>query len=378
MKKALLLATLLAALAAPRAGQAAVTNLISSSDNIQTFVNNAGSNDVILLAPGTYTQDVSITNKAVSLIGVSGTVQFVGHLILKDIAVADGSAFFIRNLQVSSQAGTKSVTLNNVTNVVFSEITSTDSTFELFVTNSHVKVVNSTLQKIDSINGGRVDLQGVNITGRIAAVKNAHLTLRRCVVGDDVLFNSATTTGALYVVQSTVTNAIFSYAPINRVAYSTVDLVHCLKNQDAILVGNRSTTDNANDYKFIVNDGRAYVANNHIRNGIDNGGGISVTNCDALIANNYIHDCGYTTGATGVGIRIDNATTKPVLVLGNIIKNCYEGAVVGSSATLATVRFNNYNKAITGITAVGDNFDVAPTFTADYHLSNAAAGLNLV
>jgi hypothetical protein len=223
-------------------------------------------------------------------------------------------------------------------------------------------------------------------------------TFSRCVIQDWVTFdNNSATNLALTILQCTITNSLITAnGGFTRLLYSTLRQAN-LVNADSVIVGNvfRSPQGALGPGFVRLENGRAQVRNNELgpvaAAGSFGPGGyhwsgnnaVWIYNCEALVANNYVHDLGsgvYEYDDDREGVYVPSASKK-IEITGNIFWGTRRS--VWSPFNNVTYRYNDDVESLNrhgGGVISDNNISADPLFlnktNANYQLATNSPCLN--
>ena len=384
-----------AALLAPALALHAATHYVTLGESIQIKVDAATAGDTIIIFGGSYHENVTI-GKQLTLQRVAGESVFItGNLTYQNITAAAATPLIISNLKIGG------LTLNSCTNVTLENL-DLSSGFNLNNT-SNVVVETTAIGHFSGDYNARI--WAGNSTAVSTYFNRTELTLSRVKVTGTFYMNNnfgGFTSRALNLLQCTLTNGNtvevsggkirLLYSKLSRVQISTA-------SSDAVILGNTFKYGGRHPGgAIVVREGKAVIRNNEITipggggNGDDGSGiegnawnnGILVAACDALIANNYMHDFGIFAynerdeDRNGVFV-VNVSITKPVRIHGNILGTGLRRPVYAPFGVTYT-----YNNEVTGGHAGGviseNNIGGSPLFvnsaTGDYRLGVGSPCIN--
>jgi hypothetical protein len=315
----------------------AATNYVTPGQSIQAAVNAASAGDTIIIFGGTYTESVTV-NKWLSIQRLVGqSVYVTGSMTFDGIAAAGSSPLVISNLKIGGD-GSKRLYVNSCANVTVNNVDlslsggfSATGTSNLLVSSSSFGVAPFALASCPYV-------IVANTTLHSAGMNASTVMFSRVTVNDSVTMdNNATPTKALNLLQCTITNNIVNVSGgLVRILYGNFRNLN-LVGTDSVVIGNRFSSPQVALGPGMVRleSGKVNLRNNDISisagaGNFGNGSwyeghwsgnnGVWVSNCELLLANNYIHDLGG--GANEWdddrnGIYIHSASAK-VEITGNI------------------------------------------------------------
>jgi hypothetical protein len=356
------------------AGARGATHYVTPGESIQAKVNLATAGDTIVIFGGTYAESVTL-DKQVTLQRLAGESVFItGDLTVQGVVAGAATPMIVSNLKIGGD-GSKQLSINSSANIVVNNVDLTAGAGFAVTASTNVVLGNSAIQR--------------------AEMSASSVTLSRVTAYSFVRMNNTTRTNLeLNVLQCSVTN---DFVEVNggkgRILYSDLRFVRCT-SADSIIIGNRiaSPQGGLGDGLVRLADGKALLRNNEIgpvpgvgccllNNGSGNNG-VSIANCETLIANNYIHDLGggYGEGEDDhQGVYIQTAT-KRVEVVGNIFWGTRR-AVFGPFENVV-YRYNNDVERVNHAGGViGDNIiSVDPLFvnkaSGNYQLATNSPCIN--
>ena len=270
--------------------------MVSPGQSIQAAVDSASSGDTIRILNGTYGEQITISGKAVSLVGeAGGTIQ-----ISKLSAVNIGAFIRIKNIRIDG------------------DVNGTVSDFQMH------------------------DCQ---ISGDVI-VNRGSLVFVQSSVGANLLVNHSHRSNiptTVQIVKSTIPEKLTCKAGTSIIGYNSIRKAHIEGNSQ--IVGNQFNGRSLFGIGIDVNGSQTYarIHNNRIysykksdQSDFDSRCiGVRIKgNAKADITNNLIHDChdGHSNGdeyKAGLGIFVES--TRGTTILGNALWNCFVHGGTGSS-----------------------------------------------
>jgi hypothetical protein len=317
-------------------GAHAASYIVWPGQSLQTAINNAMAGDNITVMAGSYNQNITIS-KGIDIRGEAGkTIQVTGTLTISNAP----AAVYIKGIDWGQ----------NVANGSGITVTSSSD-----VRIDDCRVLYNTLAGANlSVTGSKFYLFKTSITGS-ATFTNSDWTLQGSAVGSGLTSNTSNTkiikstiTGAcvhndatkeLTVFQSTLTENLNINALKYWVCYNTIRYM-AITGGTGEVTGNSILGRGGRLNGVTLTNSNVVIRNNYIADFREDAGGsvlesdngIVVVSGTAKVTNNLIRNLGNASvnyGKTAVGISIYVKGTVSTEITGNIIQDCVNGCAAG-------------------------------------------------
>lgn len=327
----------------------AATNYVTPGDSIQGVVNASSPGDTVIIFGGTYTESVTV-DKYLNILRLAGQNVFItGSLTFSGIGANPATPLVISNLKIGGDSG-KRLFVNSCTNVTMNNLDlslsgfSASSSSNIVVGNincgpfdlgscPYVLVNSSTLGYFSA--GSCANVIVANSTLQRALMVNSTANFSRVAVNEHIdMNNDGYPSGAMNLLQCTVTNSsVAIHSGFGRILYSKLRQLLAY-SADSVVIGNifASPQGPLDPGSIRLESGKSQVRNNDISITPVGGScgplnnGVFIESCNAMVANNYLHDFGGTfvpcwpygiPASHRVGVYVSAASQK-IEITGNV------------------------------------------------------------